>query len=168
MRTLGSDLEALRRQLEAGSMQRAYAAILAYMSRLRTDFIAASDGSAVSGLYQGTFDMTYFALLPPALKARDLKFAIVFDYSSFRFQVWLAARNRSVQRRYWEVLSRHDWEQYPLVEPGAGVDAITVFDVGDALELQDPGRLTSRIESAVSAFAGDLERFLAEYDPLAV
>ena len=149
-------------------MQRAYTAILAYMSRLRTDFAGASDGSAVSGLYQGTFDMTYFALLPAAFKARDLKLAIVFDYSSFRFQVWLAARNRSVQRRYWTLLSRHDWEQYPLVEPGAGVDAITVFDVGDALELQDPGRLTSRIESAVSAFAGDLERFLAEYDPLAV
>ena len=168
MQTLGSDLEALRMQLEAGSMQRAYAAILAYMSRLRTDFVGAPGGSAVSGLYQGTFDMTYFALLPPAFKARDLKLAIVFDYSSFRFQVWLAARNRSVQRRYWEVLSRHDWEQYPLVEPGAGVDAITVLDVADGLELQDPGPLTSRIASAVATFAGDLERFLAEHDPLAV
>ena len=168
MQTLGSDLEGLRKQLEEGSVQRAYNAILTYMSRLRAGFASSLADQLVSGLYQGAFDMTYFALIPPALKARELKLAIVFDYSSFRFQVWLAARNRDVQRRYWGLLRDKGWTGYPLVEPAAGVDAIAVDDVASGLELEHPERLTAEIESAVSRFGGEVERFLADCDPRAV
>jgi hypothetical protein len=167
MQSLGSDLEALHQQLEEGSVQRAYAVILAYMARLRADFASSQPDHTVSGLYQGAFDMTYFALAPRALKTRDLKLAIVFDYSSFRFQVWLAARNRTVQRRYWELLRDNGWTAYPLVEPAAGVDAIAVCDVASGLELEHSGRLTTLLESAVSALAADLERFLTDHDPRA-
>ena len=38
--------------------------------------------------------MTYFALFPDALKKHNLKLATVFNYQTFRFEVWLAARNR--------------------------------------------------------------------------
>jgi hypothetical protein len=168
MQTLGSDLEGLRKQLEDGSVQRAYVAILGYMSRLRAWFASGRPDQMVSDLYQGVFDMTYFALTPPALKARELKLAIVFDYSSFRFQVWLAARNRNVQRRYWELLRDNGWTSYPLLEPAAGVDAITVDDIANGLELEHPERLTAEIESAVSAFGVEVERFLADCDPRSV
>ena len=160
---LGRDLDALRDQLEAGSIRRGYSAILAYMSRLRSEF-AASPGLAVSGLYQGTFDMTYFALFPPALKARDLKLAVVFDYESFRIQVWLAARNRAVQRKYFALLGDNGWDAYPLVEPASGVDAITVADVASGLEIQAEEELTQKVRAAVAAFTSDLERFLNAHD----
>ena len=164
MQTLVSDLDGLRQQLEEGSVQRAYLAILTYMSRLRAGFESSRADLKVSDLYQGAFDMTYFALSPPALKARELKLAVVFDYSSFRFQVWLAARNRKLQRQYWELLRDNGWTGYPLVEPAAGVDAIAVDDVASGLELEHPEGLTAQIESAVSVFGGDVERFLGAYD----
>jgi hypothetical protein len=70
MNTLEKDINDLQIRLKDGLIQRAYRGIVSYMSRLR----------AVSGLYQGYFDMTYFALFPDELKARDLKLTIVFNF----------------------------------------------------------------------------------------
>jgi len=72
------------------------------MMGLRTHFASKYGDPAVSGLYKGYMDMTYFALFPPSLKRLDLKIAIVFNYEAFRFEAWLAARNRKVQRQYWD------------------------------------------------------------------
>ena len=99
---------------------------------------------AVSGLYQGYFDMTYFALFPPALRSRDLKIAIVFDYEAFAFEVWLAARNRKVQRRYWELFRDSSWSGYHVVEPAAGVDAIVEHPAGSGFNSTTLGRSPRR------------------------
>lgn len=168
MSGLSSDLDELRKQLEAGSIQRAYEAILGYMSRLRSDFAAAGRGFGVSGLYQGSFDMTYFALYPPSLRARDLKIAVVFDYASFTFQIWLAARNRALQRKYHALLAERGWSEHPLIEPARGVDAITVFEVAGGRELEDEEQLKAKIHGAVATFTSEVERFLIAHDPPAI
>ncbi|MDO8963711.1 MAG: hypothetical protein Q7W30_04375 [Coriobacteriia bacterium] len=165
MSGLSSDLRELREQLAKGSIQRAYPAIVGYMSRLRAHFAGTQGERAVSGLYQGYFDMTYFALFPPTLKSRDLKLAIVFDYEAFGFEVWLAARNRKVQRQYWGLFRDGGWSEYLLVEPAPGIDAIVEHDVASGFELDDPEALTASIELAVETFLGDLERFLEAHDP---
>ncbi|MDZ4179917.1 MAG: hypothetical protein U1E29_11920 [Coriobacteriia bacterium] len=168
MGELRGDLEELRRRLDEGAIQQAYTAIIAYMSGLRGRFDTAHEEWTVAGLYQGYFDMTYFPLVVPSLKTRDLKLAIVFDYPSFGFQVWLAARNRVVQRRYWELLRDNGWPPVTLVEPAVGVDAIVVVDVADGLALVDQDALSASIESAAATLLGDLERFFDRYDPAAV
>lgn len=162
---LVADLEELRRQLGKGAIQRAYVAIVTHMSGLRARFSAAHDDWAVSGLYQGYFDMTYFALFPPSLKARNLKLAIVFDYETFRFQVWLAARNRIVQRQYWALLKDRGWPPESLVEPAVGVDAIVAVDAADGLDLVDLDSVAARLAQATDALLHDLERFLDAHDP---
>jgi len=163
--TLTGDLGELREQLGKGSVQRAYAAIVGYMSRLRAHFASGQDEGAVSGLYQGYFDMTYFALFPPSLKSRDLKLAIVFDYETFAFEVWLAARNRKVQRQYWELFRDTGWSKYRVVQPATGIDAIVEHDVASGFELDDPEALTTKMDAALATFLGDLERFLEAHDP---
>jgi hypothetical protein len=158
-------LEEFRRLLEDGSVQTAYRTLLSYMQGLRTRFAERNPDSAVSGLYQGYMDMTYFAVSPPPLRQRSLKIAIVFNYEAFRFEVWLAAGNRKVQRQYWEVLRSGEWPAYRLVEPAPGIDSILECDLADGGELGDPDALTLKIESAVAVFIGDVEAFLAEHDP---
>jgi len=164
MAALGNDLRELRSQLERGSLQRAYGSIIGYMSRLRCHLTARDGDGAVSALYQGCFDMTYFALYPPALKSRGLKLAIVFDYGSFGFEVWLAARNRTLQRRYWELLKKNGWSKHHLVEPAAGIDAIVECPVAGAAELETPELLTARIEASAQALLDDVVAFLDEHD----
>ncbi len=91
----------------------------------------------------------------------------MFDYASFKFQVWLAARNRAVQRKYYDLLTERGWSAYPLVEPAPGIDAIAAFDVANGLELEEEEQLNAKINEAVAAFTTDLERFLNAHDPAA-
>ena len=118
MHSIREDMEEFREQLRNGSIQRAYTALLSYMMGLRTHFKNSYPDSAVSGLYQGYMDMTYFALFPPTLKRRNLKIAMVFNYEAFRFEAWLAGSNRKVQRQYWEMFRDSQWTNYRVIAPG--------------------------------------------------
>ena len=163
--SLGDDLAELQSQLGKGVLQRSYGAIISSMSQLRAHFVARDGDRAVSALYQGCFDMTYFALFPPALKSRGLKLAIVFEYESFAFKVWLVARNRAVQRQYWQLLRDRGWSGHRLVEPAVGVDAIVERDVAAAAALTDLDELTSRIEAAAQGLLHEVAAFLEAHDP---
>jgi hypothetical protein len=158
-------MEQFQKQLRDGSIQRAYSALLSYMMSLRSHFMKSHPDFAVSGLYQGTMDMTYFALVPPSLKQRDLKIAIVFNYKAFRFEAWLAGSNRRVQRRYWELFRDAQWSNYRIVAPARGVDSIVECDLVTSLDFSDQSALTSSIETATVGFACDIERFLSELQP---
>lgn len=165
MPSIQEDMAELRRQLAKGSIQKAYGALISYMMGLRTHFADSYGDSAVSGLYQGYMDMTYFAIFPPSLKGRDLKVAIVFNYGAFRFEAWLAARNRKVQRQYWELFRDSQWNEYRVVAPATGIDSIVECDLASDFDLGDPDTLTSRIETSAAAFIDDMERFLSQHQP---
>ena len=164
MNTLDKDIQEVRKLLSEGVIQRAYKGIVSYMSRLRTVFADQQGGRAVSGLYQGYFDMTYFALFPDALKKRDLKLAVVFSYATFNFAVWLVARNRRVQRHYWELLLNTGYKKYPLVEPAAGIDAIVEVVIAADYSLEAENDLTAHIIKGVTAFEHGIVAFLDEVD----
>jgi hypothetical protein len=158
-------MEELRGQLEKGSIQKAYRALLSYIMGLRTHFKKSYSVFAVSGLYQGYMDMTYFAVVPPSLKHRGLKIAIVFNYDAFRFEAWLAGSNRKVQRQYWELFRDSQWPEYRVVTPARGIDSIIECDLAKDIDFSDPDALTSGIETTTVAFIHDIERFLSEHQP---
>ncbi len=157
MRLTKKEMDVFRRQLEEGSIQRAYRALLAYIMGLRTHFKNNLAGSTVSGLYQGYMDMTYFALFPASLKPHNLKIAIVFNFDAFRFEAWLAGSNRKVQRQYWELLKDHPWPGYRVATPVKGVDSILECDLAADFDLEDPDSLTSIIETKTVAFINEIE-----------
>jgi hypothetical protein len=163
MNSIREDMENFREQLEKGSIRDAYRALISYMMGLRTHFANSYPDSAVSGLYQGYMDMTYFAIFPPSLKQRDLKIAIVFKYDTFRFEAWLSGRNRKVQRQYWELFKESQWAGYRVVKPARGIDSIIECDLAKDFDLSDPDALTSAIETATTAFIEDIEKFLSEH-----
>jgi hypothetical protein len=165
MASLNKDLQKLKKSLCDGSIQRAYRGIISYMSRLRRVFADQRGDRAVSGLYQGCFDMTYFALFPDGLKQRDLKVAVVFNYESFNFEAWLAARNRKVQYRYWELLLNSGYKKYRLVRPAVGIDAFVVAILASDYSMEAEDRLTTQIVEGVSAFERNIISFLNKVDP---
>ena len=166
MQSINQDMQEFRRQLEKGTIQRAYRALIAYMMGLRKHFSNNLAGYTVSGLYQGFMDMTYFALFPPTLKQRNLKMAIVFNYEAFRFEAWLAGGNREIQRQYWELFKDSQWPEYRVVRPAKGIDSILECDLATDFDLDDPDDLTGSIEKDVVVFLEDIERFLTEHDSL--
>jgi hypothetical protein len=164
MNTLDKDIRELQKRLSDGLIQRAYREIVSYMSRLRTVFADQRGERAISGLYQGYFDMTYFALFSDELKERDLKLAVVFNYETFGFEVWLAARNRKIQRRYWELFLNTGYKKHRLVEPAVGIDAIVTAVLAADYPVEDEDSLTIHIVEGVTAFESDIVSFLSEVD----
>src|SRR5262245_25132955 len=156
------DVEEFRRLLANGSIQRAYRALLSYMMRLRAHFEHNLADCAASDLYPGQMDLTYFAIVPSLLKQHNLKIAVVFNYDAFRFEAWLAGRNRKVQRQYWELFQSRPWPKYRVVTPATGVDSILECDLASEFDLDEPDALTATIEPAAVAFISDIERFLSE------
>lgn len=157
------DMNELRRQIKTGAIQKAYKALLDYMMDLRIHFKNRYPNYSISGLYQGYLDMTYFAIVPPALKQRDLKIAIVFNYDAFRFEAWLAGTNRQVQRKYWKLFRDSQWTEYRVVAPATGVDAIVECNLAEDFDFGDHDRLTSSIEEKAVEFINNVERFISDH-----
>lgn len=156
-------MKEFREQLKKGSIQKAYRALLAYMMGLRTHFAKKHGDAAVSGLYQGYMDMTYFALFTSELKSRGLKVAIVLNYSTFRVEAWLSGRNRNIQKEYYELLKTRPLDNYRLVAPAEGIDSIVECDLTMDLDLSVPEALTSRIESGAAELIEIVEKCLREH-----
>lgn len=82
----------------------------------------------------------------------------------FSFEAWLAARNRKLQRAYWELLRQAGYAQHPLVEPAVGSDAIVAAVLATDYSLDDQDRLTARLVEGVEAFERAIIAFLDELD----
>jgi len=106
--------------------------------------------------------MTYFAISTPSLKQRDLKIAIAFNCEDFRFESWLAERNRRVNRQYWELLKDRKWPAYRVVTSAKDVDSIIEFDLAQDFDLSDMDVLTKSIKMGKDKFIEDVEGFLSE------
>jgi len=164
MQSIQEAMHEFRGQLQNGALQKAYKALLDYMLDLRTHFKNQYPNYAVSGLYQGYMDMTYFAILPPPLKARGLKIAIVFNYDPFRFEAWLSGSNRQIQREYWGLFKDNRWSDYRVVAPAKGIDSIVECDLAQDFDFGDLNHLTEMIEAKTIRFINDMEGFIAGHE----
>lgn len=151
-----------QRQLKTGRIQKAYRGLMEYLMGLRAYFENKHPGYSVSGsLYPGYMDMTYFAFSPESLRARKLKFAVVFIHDKCRFEIWLAGANRRIQAKHGELLKESSWKKYRMPSPGKGVDAIVEHTIVEAPDFSDLDALTKTIEKGALAFIKDVERALS-------
>ncbi len=109
MKTLQENMAEFKKQLEKGTIQKAYLGLMEYMMSLKNHFSSKYPDYSTSGsLYNGYMDMTYFSIFPRSLKDRDLKIAIVFLYDMFRFAIWLSGKNKRILAKYWRSLKDRD------------------------------------------------------------
>ncbi len=161
MKSLDQSMQEYHAQLKKGSIQPAYRGLMEYMASLRTRLQEKYPDYAVSGsIYQGYMDMTYFALTPQSLKERGLKIAVVFVHEAFRFEVWLAANNKQLQKKYWELLKERGWDKYPLVPTTDGADAILEHVLVENPDFGDLDALTAAIETETMRFIAEVETFV--------
>lgn len=153
-----------KKMLEQGVVQQAYRGLLQYMMNLKTHFNNKYPEYSASGsLYHGYMDMTYFPLFPEPLKERKLKIAVVFNYDSFRFEVWLSGYNKEVQSDYWKLFNKSGWKKYRIVPPAKGIDSIVENMIVETPDFGDLDGLTSQIEKGTLVFIRDMENFLSEH-----
>ncbi len=134
-----------------------------YILSLKTQFKNRHPEFAVpSNIYFGYMDMTYFSIVPEALKERGLKIAIVFLHREFRFEVWLAGVNKDVQAEYWKSISESGWNKYHLVPTLKGADSILEHVLVENPDFIDLAELTNQIEQETLRFIKEVEDFLSK------
>ena len=157
-------MQVYRRQLEKGVIQAAYRGLMEYMLALRALFQKQHPELSVPGsLYYGYMDMTYFSVVPQALKERNLKVAIVFLHEAFRFEIWLAGYNKQVQAQYWQLFKDSGWNHYRLAPSTKGYDSILEHVLAEDPDFSDLPALTAQIEGEMLQFIRGVESFLAAH-----
>lgn len=164
MTSFPESINEYKKQLKKGAIQQAYKGLMEYIMGLRTYFQKKYPDHFVSGsIYYGYMDMTYFALVPKSLKQHKLKIAVVFNYETFRFEVWLSGANRRVLEKYWKLIKESGWNKYKLVpQEEKWVDSILEHVLVDDPDFSDLDALTKQIEKATLKFTRDVENFLSK------
>ena len=162
MTTFEHNMREYKTQLGKGSIQQAYKGLMEYMLRLRAHIQKRLPDCEFPGsVYFGYMDMTYFSVIPPSLKERKLKIALVFLHEAFRFEVWLSAVNRQVLAEYWQLIKDSGWDKYRLVPSLKGMDSCLEYVLVDNPDFNDLDALTAQIERETLQFIADVEAFLA-------
>ena len=163
MKSFHKFINEYRKQLKKGYIQEAYKGLMKYIMELRLYLQNKYPDYSVSGsIYYGYMDMTYFSLFPKSLKRRKLKIAVVFVYDTFRFEVWLAAQNKQVQKEYWTLVKESAWNKYRIPSNTKGVDSIVECILVDKPDFSDLDALTKQIEEGTLQFIKDVENFLSK------
>jgi hypothetical protein len=152
-------------QMKKGIMQKAYRGLMEYIMDLKTHFKNKYPEYIIPGnIYFGYMDMTYFSVIPEALKQRNLKIAIVFIHESCRFEAWLAGYNKNIQEKYWNLIRENNWNKYSIVPSIKGADSIIEHALIDKPDFSDLNTLTNQIDREVSRFIFDIESFLSDHE----
>jgi len=151
-----------KKQLQKGVIQEAYRGLLTFTMALKLHFEKRFPEQTVPGnFYQGYMDMSYFAIIPDALKRRKLKIAVVLVHDTCRFEVWLAAYNKSIQSTYWRLFKEHGYTKHRVVESPKGTDSIVEHVLVENPDFSDLDGLTQCIEREVTVFIEDICEFLS-------
>ena len=153
MKTLNQQIADYTELLRQGELQIAYRSILNYMGKLRSDFAALHPEYEISGsIYQGYLDMTYFSVIPAALKAKGLKIAVVYLHEKGSFEVWLSARNRATLRKYKPTGDSKLWHGFPVFHDPENGDAALEFTLTSEPDFDEQNSLTQLIVSGTEKF----------------
>ena len=155
-------MDEYKKQVKKGDIIEAYRGLIEYIMDLRTYFKKKYPDYIVSGsIYQGYMDMTYFSFFPDSLKQKKLKIGIVFNYESFRFEVWLFGYNKQIQTKYWKLIKEKKWNKYRIPPTPQGFDSIIEHDLVNNPDFSNLDALTESIESGTLKFIEDVEKFLS-------
>lgn len=110
------------REVAVGDFPQVYRKILDSLSEIRRLIQKNHPDLTVGGLYPGYMDISFFTVVSPELKARQLKLVLVYVHGTGAFEAWLAAINRGVQQRYHSLLEERELRAFTLSPHGPGID----------------------------------------------
>jgi hypothetical protein len=107
---LNSYVAVYKELLAAGEVQVAYAQLVKYVQKLKTQLSKdLNQDFSVGNVFQGYMDYTYFYLTNNYLQSKKLKLGIIFNHKEANFEVWLLGQTKDVQEKYWNLLKGTKW-----------------------------------------------------------
>lgn len=156
MQSINDNIEEYVKQLKKGQIQKAYKAIMVFMSGLKTYLGVKHPDYVSTSLYFGYMDMTYFAFTPIELKQNNLKIALVYLHVENRFEVWLSGSNKKIQAKYIQQLNNIDIGDFKLSKALPGIDSIIEVKIVEHPNFDQSDALMQDIEQKVIKFTQDI------------
>lgn len=164
MKSLNDYMLEYKKQILKGDVAKAYKGLMNYVMYLRNYFEKKyPDYYTPGSIYQGYMDMTYFSFTPESLKNMKLKIAIVFIYEKFSFEVWLAAVNKQVQKKFMKLFNDNSFDKYLLHSNTDSVDSILECTLTDNPDFNNSESLTEQIEKKTLDFIKEIEVFIYKH-----
>ncbi len=158
--SLHQNIEDYKKQMELGTVPKAYKGIIEYLMNLRTHFINQYPTEFIVGtLYQGYMDMSYFPVTPKSLKTQKLKIGLVFNHQKIRFEIWLVGQNKQIQKKYWNLFMGSDWNKYVISKTAQ--ESIIEHILVENPDFGKMNLLTEKIENETRKFIKDITDVLA-------
>ena len=151
----------LNDQLRKGRIQKAYRYIFDVFSDVVNELKNyRSKVIGITSVYHGYLDMSYLPVTTESLKTNGLKIAVVFNYGSFQFELWLSAVNRKRRNEVLELLSQSKWEKYKTVQSDENTDAIIEIQIKGITDYNNKNRIVSLLSKETISFIDDIEEFI--------
>ncbi len=160
MKNLNQVIRHYTQAVQQGDLPAAYAGLLAFIGKLRADFIKTCPDYDVGSIYQGYMDMSYFSVSTISLKEKGLKLAVVYLHDQGRFEVWLSARNRAILKKISPVVSDMISSNDDLFHDAANPDAVVERIVSAEPDFEDAAALIGTIKQGVEDFIAVLGSYL--------
>lgn len=124
---LNDYVSAYKEMLKVGDVQIAYAELVKYVQKLRTEFSKdlANDYS-IGNVLQGYMDYTYFYVTNDYLKSKELKLGLVLNHAEANFEIWLLGQTKDIQEKYWRLLKSTKWIKSPSMPKYSVFDVVLV------------------------------------------
>lgn len=156
-------LETFKKQMKKGDIEIAYRGLVEFMLGLRNHLQSKHPEFYVSGnFYQGYLDFSYFAFTPLPLKMCRLRIAVILDYKTLEFRVWLGGMNKKVQLDYWQKIQAKGWKKYSIPASIEGIEYIIESTLAADPDFSDLNKLTKQLEKGILAFAKNIENYIAK------
>ncbi len=151
MDSLGGCIRKYKDQIRSGEIVTAYRGIMKFMTDLKKRMAKNHPECELSSsIYFGHMDMTHFAFTPHQFSEKKLKFAIVFLHEYCRFEIWLAAVNKKIQRQIKFELTDKDLGELKITDDPS--DAIIKSVLTDAPDFDRSQELMDQIEEGTMKF----------------
>ncbi|HCO67659.1 MAG TPA: hypothetical protein DIT04_07895 [Dysgonomonas sp.] len=158
MKTMNDYAALYKEQLAKGDIQKAYTALVKYVSFLKTHFSKTMiNDFSFGNTSQGYMDYTYFYFFNDFLRERKLRFGIVLNHEKMRFELWLMGQNTEVQSNYWNLLKQTKWNEKQTTKPKYSELEVVLVEKPD---FDDLDLLTQQIEEKVAYYTEEIMSYL--------
>ena len=158
MNSLNHALKEYKALLHTSSLTFAYRGLMNFMMTLRTHFIHRHPEWNVGSFHQGHMDISYFPLTTPLLQKEKLKVALIFHHPKIHFELWLCGKNKIIQKKFIEQLSRSTLGDYQLSSPSSF--AILEQVIIPAPDFDHSDELIKSIDSRTISFIQGVHKLL--------
>ncbi len=159
-KTLNEYIHEYKTQLQKGDIKYAYRGLMEFMANLKNDLQHTCPQYKLSTtIHQGYMDITYFSFTNELLKGNQLKTIILFNHETFNFEIWLAAQNKKIQKKYWEVFKKNDWNTYSIPSTIVGRFSIIEGTLAQHPDFSNLHSLKEQIISEIILFINEVTMF---------